>query len=134
MATHKDNKGGNGNGSIGAGAKTLSLTLLQRFRLDMIVGGQEVKTRDRHVLWGLADKLAFTPEEEKMYVEKMPSSMFNPGGSRVLGDAAMAEDTTRDTELTYSEFTQLDEILTRDFTPKVADRVWLGPLLDQMKN
>jgi hypothetical protein len=112
---------------------TLTLTLLQRFKLDSAINSKQDTPKNMMTIWSLAGKIALTKDEETMYLRKMAPNPVYPQGTTFLDDSAVSNPIITPIELESAEARALNDILS-GLQVSAADRVWLPAVLKQLKD
>jgi hypothetical protein len=112
---------------------TLTLTILQRVKLDSAIAAKQDVPKNMLTIWSLASKIALTPHEESMYLKKLPATPMNPSGLTVIEETALLSPNVTPIELESAEARALDDIL-KTIQVTSQDRHWLPAVMKQLKD
>jgi hypothetical protein len=112
---------------------TLTLTILQRIKLDSVISSKQDTPKNMMTVWSLASKIALSPDEESMYLKKLPPSPMNPNGIAIIEESVLSNPNVTCVELESAEARALDDII-KSIQVTSQDRHWLPAVMKQLKD
>jgi hypothetical protein len=112
--------------------KTLKLTLLQRFRLEMLLNSTPKKKKEQRLEMSIAEKVGLSIEEEELYLRETTNPFTGQSFTR-LDETASRSPERFDIALDASEVTRLADLLEDMARTPSDEKHWLRDVEKQLR-